>query len=224
MPSYRRVNIDGHSVTETRLASANLKPGIFVAINADDEFEAAPVGAVGRVYVLGAAEHEGLGITDEIPSGHSAVGNYVEDGREFAVLAVAGVYKKDQPIGVGANGLAAGASVNVIGFCQDDVSFATADFIRVRMRSAPAAAAVTAVEVTPATASVEAGATTQLTATVSPAAASSAVTWTSSDITKATVDATGLVTGVAAGSATITATSVADNTKTDTAAITVTSA
>ena len=62
-----------------------------------------------------------------------------------------------------------------------------------------------------------------LTATVLPAEVSNkAVTWSSSDETKATVDANGVVTGKAAGSVTITATSVADNTKKGTWDITVT--
>ena len=62
-----------------------------------------------------------------------------------------------------------------------------------------------------------------LTATVLPAAAANKnVTWTSSDETKATVDANGVVTGKAAGNVTITATSVADGTISDTHDITVT--
>lgn len=62
-----------------------------------------------------------------------------------------------------------------------------------------------------------------LTATVLPAEVSNkAVTWSSSDETKATVDANGVVTGKAEGSVTITATSVADNTKKGTWDITVT--
>ena len=55
---------------------------------------------------------------------------------------------------------------------------------------------------------VAVGGTAQLTATVRPSnAADPSVTWTSSDESIATVDATGLVTGVAAGEATITVTS-----------------
>ncbi len=62
-----------------------------------------------------------------------------------------------------------------------------------------------------------------LTATVLPAdVANKVVTWSSSDETKATVDANGVVTGKAAGSVTITATSVADGTKKGTLDITVT--
>lgn len=55
-----------------------------------------------------------------------------------------------------------------------------------------------------ATATIEVGAVLALTATTVPAGA--AVTWTSSDDTKASVDSHGIVRGVAAGSATITAT------------------
>ncbi|XUV83561.1 Ig-like domain-containing protein [Enterobacter sp. TMH.L2] len=82
--------------------------------------------------------------------------------------------------------------------------------------------AVTGVTVSPKTVSIAVGATRQLTANIAPAdATNKAVTWSSSDATKATVSNTGLVTGVAAGTATITATT-ADGAKTDTAAITVT--
>ena len=62
-----------------------------------------------------------------------------------------------------------------------------------------------------------------LTATVLPNnVLNKAVTWSSSDETKAVVDANGIVTGKAAGAVTITATAVADNTKKGTYDITVT--
>lgn len=86
----------------------------------------------------------------------------------------------------------------------------------------PAPITIAAVAVTPATASVAVGETVDLEAVVTPVGASQLVTWTSSDETKASVSATGLVTGIVAGTATITATSAADGTKTDTAEITVT--
>ena len=54
--------------------------------------------------------------------------------------------------------------------------------------------------------SVKVNETLQLSAVVAPADAKQKVTWSSSDETKATVDATGKVTGVAAGSVVITAT------------------
>lgn len=82
--------------------------------------------------------------------------------------------------------------------------------------------AVTSVTVTPATASIAIAETEQLAAAVAPIGASQAVTWSSATPSVATVNSSGLVTGVSAGTAVITATSVADGTKTDTATITVT--
>lgn len=83
--------------------------------------------------------------------------------------------------------------------------------------------AVDSVEITNgATLSIEVAETAQLVLNIQPAnAGNKAVTYASSDPTKATVSATGLVTGVAAGTSTITVTTV-DGGKTDTIAVTVT--
>ena len=82
---------------------------------------------------------------------------------------------------------------------------------------------VATVTVSPGTATLSAGASQQLSATTLDASgatlAGRVVTWFTSDVTKATVTATGLVTAVAVGTATITATSEA---KTGTSVITVT--
>ncbi|WP_288078312.1 phage tail tube protein [Pseudomonas sp.] len=80
---------------------------------------------------------------------------------------------------------------------------------------------VASVSVTPATASIAVAGTRQLTASALPAEAAQNVTWTSSAPAVATVNSSGLVTGVSAGTATITARSVSDTSKTATAAITV---
>jgi len=81
---------------------------------------------------------------------------------------------------------------------------------------------VTGVTVAPATASIAVGATQQLTTTFVPVDASDKTgTWSSSATGKATVNQSGLVTGVSAGSAIITFTSN-DGAKTSTSAITVT--
>lgn len=86
----------------------------------------------------------------------------------------------------------------------------------------------TSVAVTPATPSVNVGATAQLTASAldqdgSVMAGFPAATWTSSNTGVATVNGSGVVTGVAAGSATITASMVSGGvTKTGTATVTVT--
>ncbi len=79
---------------------------------------------------------------------------------------------------------------------------------------------VTSVDLTPAAASVSMGSTVQLTATVLPAnATDKAVTYASSNPAVATVNSTGLVTGVSAGATNITVTTV-DGGKTDITAIT----
>src|SRR2546430_5747497 len=84
---------------------------------------------------------------------------------------------------------------------------------------------VASVTVSPPSASVAAGQTVQLTATAKDANGNTlsgrVVTWSSGNTSAATVNGSGLVTGVAAGSATITATSEG---QTGTAAITVTGA
>lgn len=67
--------------------------------------------------------------------------------------------------------------------------------------------AVTGVSVSPTTASIAVGSTQQLTATIAPSNASNQTkTWSSSNPAVATVNSSGLVTGIAAGSATITVT------------------
>ncbi|MGR7948835.1 gp53 minor capsid family protein [Alcaligenes sp. RM2] len=143
MSRYRRVNIDGKSITETRVAATELLPGTFAVIDTDDKFAQAAA-AVGRVYVVNCAYHQGLSIRDAVPAGDSAVGDYVEEGRELAVLCPAGAYKKDSPIKIGANGqgaLATDDTDTVIGYSQDEVTLTAADFIRVRMRVGTVAAA-----------------------------------------------------------------------------------
>lgn len=72
---------------------------------------------------------------------------------------------------------------------------------------------VTGVTIESPTTDLIASGTLQLTATVEPASAPQGVTWASSDPLVATVDADGVVTGVATGTVTITATSTADPSK-----------
>lgn len=144
---YRRVNIDGQSLfrTETRTTAADLLPGTAAIINGEDEFAQATA-LTGRLYIIDCAYHQGLGIRDTVPEGDSAVGNYVEEGRELALLCVPGAYKKDSPIKLGAAGqftLATDDTDAVIGYSQDEATIAAGatDFIRVRMRVGIAAAA-----------------------------------------------------------------------------------
>lgn len=147
MARYRRVNIDGQSLykTETRTTAAALLPGTAATINSSDEFAQATA-LTGRLYIIDVGYHRGLTITEEIPAGDSAVGNYVEEGRELALLCVAGTYAKDDPIKLGSNGQFTKATADtdsVIGYSEDDATIAASntDFIRVRMRVGTVAAA-----------------------------------------------------------------------------------
>ena len=84
--------------------------------------------------------------------------------------------------------------------------------------------AVTGVKLNKNTTTIKVGGTETLTATVEPAnATNKAVTWSSDNISVATVDANGLVTAVAEGSATITVTTE-DGSKTASCTVTVTTA
>lgn len=81
--------------------------------------------------------------------------------------------------------------------------------------------AVTGVTLNKASTNIAVGANETLVATVAPATATNkAVTWSTSDATKATVDSTGKVVGVAAGTVTITVTTT-DGSKTATCAVTI---
>src|SRR5512144_1801484 len=64
---------------------------------------------------------------------------------------------------------------------------------------------VKSIAVSPSSATVAIGATLQLTATASPPGSATTFAWASSNAAVATVSATGLVTGVAAGTATVSA-------------------
>ena len=147
MARYRRVNIDGQSLykTETRVTAAALLPGTAAVINSNDQFAQATA-LRGRIYIIDVAYHQGLKITEAVPVGDSAVGNYVEEGREFALLCVPGAYKKDTPIKLGTAGqftIATSDTDTVIGYSQDEATIAasTTDLIRVRMRVGTVASA-----------------------------------------------------------------------------------
>jgi len=112
-----------------------------------------------------------------------------------------------------------GGSNDIVTFSTE---FKVADASTFQVFDTDANVPATGVTVTPATTSLAVGATRQLTGTVNPADASDkSGTWKTSDATKATVNSTGLVTGVAAGTATVTFTSN-DGNFSGTCAVTVT--
>lgn len=112
------------------------------------------------------------------------------------------------------------------GGTNDIVTFTTefkvADADTVQVNDTTDDVPVASVTVTPATSTGAVGATVQLTANVLPSdATNKAGVWSSSDATKATVNASGLASRVAVGTATITFTTT-DGGKTGTSAITIT--
>lgn len=147
MARYRRINIDGCSLfkTETRILGAAAYPGTAVVIDpADDDKFAVGNGTVGapRLYVLDAAQTQGLGAMEQIPANVSAIGNYLEEGREFAVRMAAGTYKKDLPVYVNATGQftlvpTAAGTYRAVGTVQeeDEVTTTAVDLIRIRVQA-----------------------------------------------------------------------------------------
>lgn len=119
---FRRVNIDGKSITETRLAGAELKPGELVKLEGGKFVKATT--AEGRLYIVNPAFHEGKTIADAIATNETVVADYVEPGREFAMRVEAATYKKDQAIKLGEV---------TVAYCQEDVTLEGVDFIRVRV-------------------------------------------------------------------------------------------
>lgn len=119
---FRRVNIDGKSITETRLAGAELKPGELVKLEGGKFVKATT--AEGRLYIVNPAFHEGKTIADAIAAGETVVADYVEEGREFAMRVEAATYAKDQAIELGEV---------TVAYCQEDVTLEDVDFIRVRV-------------------------------------------------------------------------------------------
>lgn len=135
--AYNRINLDGQGISETRLAAAATAPGTVVVINGSDKFAAATADAVGRLYVAGIGDHQGLSIDEQTPADDSLAAYYMEEGREFAVLAAADTYAKDTPLSVGASGVLveADGTKNIVAFSQDAVTLADTGLLRVRVRN-----------------------------------------------------------------------------------------
>lgn len=139
MARFRRVNLDGKSITETRIAAAELKPATFAVI-ADGKFTPAQE-VKGQLYVVMPAYHQGGGIEDPIAEEAMAICDYAEEGREFALAVEAGTYKKDTALTIKAGKVAVAAeSEAVIAFVQEDIKLDAPDFIRVRVQRIAAAA------------------------------------------------------------------------------------
>ena len=180
------------TVTVTPATSVPANPGLVAA----SAFEFGPTGTTFATPVTITIRYDPANLPANVPE--SSLKLYTSTGSEWTAVS--------------------GSTVDVT---THTVSGATTHF----STYAPIGAVtvpVSTVTVTPAPVPTTVGATTQLTAVLKDAGgatlADRPVTWTTSDGTKATVSATGLVTGVAVGTATISATSEG---KTGTAAVTV---
>lgn len=139
MARFRRINIDGKSVTETRAAAEAITPGCFVDIDGSDEFVLIDA-AQGRMYIANTGYHEGLTVDEVIPLGDSVVADYWEDGREFAVrFAASTALTKDQPITVTTDGLGLaateGGTATIVGYSQETVTLPAGATGLIRIRA-----------------------------------------------------------------------------------------
>lgn len=134
---YNRINIDGKSITETRVTAAALLPGTFAVIDATDKFaQVASNATPGRMYIVGAGTD---GVETAVASGVSAVADYVEDAREFAARVTGPIdIKKDSALTVGTGGklkLATEGTDVVVAYAQEALTVATGDeLVRVRVQ------------------------------------------------------------------------------------------
>lgn len=140
MARYRRINLDGKSITRTSTSAAALLPGSLVVLLASGLFAVNTVAAakpLTQLYAVGVANHQGLTSDEAIPIGDSVVGDYVEEGRELALLVAAtSVLVEGTPLTTTATGtlaIATGTQV-VVAHSQDAVTVgATAELVRVRV-------------------------------------------------------------------------------------------
>ena len=152
---------------------------------------------------------EGINIIDAMIK---AVGPVYSNGQEVTYTGVSTIHKFTSIGNKPAKAITVDTSVNAV----DEATF----FGTVQTPDTIAdPTVVTGIAVVPSAISVAENETYQLQAVLTPAGATGEVTWASSDDTYATVSASGLVTGKAAGSATITATC---GTFTDTCVVTIT--
>ncbi|HGX5467394.1 TPA: hypothetical protein ACNE2Z_000593 [Escherichia coli] len=138
---FRRVNIDGKSITETRLAGAELKPGELVKLEGG-KFVKAALADVGKaqLFIVNPAFHEGKTIADAIAADKTVVADYVEQGREFAIRVPKATYAKGAAIALSADGVKLFVAPSgetapdpIVAYCQEDVTLEAEDFIRVRV-------------------------------------------------------------------------------------------
>lgn len=138
MPRFNRINLDGKSVTETRVSAADIQAGQLLTIT-DEKFVLPAAGAVQQLYVANTGCLQGLGASadEKIPAGDSIEGEYLETGREVAALVTAEtVCAKDTPLAVAATGylVVAAAEAHVAAYAAEafTVNAGSPQLVRVR--------------------------------------------------------------------------------------------
>ena len=135
MARYNRINLDGKSITETRTSAIDVLPGRASIITAG-KFVVPAAKVVQKLYVANVAHLQGLGADEAVPAGDSIEGEYLETGREMAVLCKAtAVIVKDSPLAVAATGIfdLAGTGDVVVAFAQEKITVgAAAQLVLVR--------------------------------------------------------------------------------------------
>lgn len=133
MRDVNRINIDGLSITETRVSETNMKAGNIVYLN-DDKFEVGADVDGKRLYVANTAWQMGLDVHAEIPRGSSVIADYAEEGREFFIRAAVGDYKKDDALTIGATGGVAKGTEKIFAYAQETFKIEEdQDLLRVRI-------------------------------------------------------------------------------------------
>ena len=136
---YARVNLDGKSITKTKLSGAiTLQAGIVVKLSSGTFIKHATDGKKqGAIYIVNTNESEGQQSGDTIAASSTIVGEIAETGRELAVLIKATlVLVEDTPLtsaGDGTLRIAVIGTDEVIAYSQEALTVgAAAQLVKVR--------------------------------------------------------------------------------------------
>lgn len=139
---FARINLDGKSVSKTKIIATGAAPGQLLQLlpnNTSGLF--AGYGVAGKrdalLYVAHPLEHEGLQSADAIPVSSTVVGELAENGRELAVLVAAtSALQEDTPLtsnGAGLLRIAVLGTDDVIAYSQEVITVGAApELVKVR--------------------------------------------------------------------------------------------
>lgn len=138
--SYKRINLDGKSETQTMIADADIGAGEVMYAASGTTFKAAASAQAGlQLYVANAGHLQGLGTEDDIQAGDSIEGEIVSSGRHLAVLVKASeVLVQDTPLQLDASGIlkVAADPADAIAYSQEarTIGATGAELVHVRIK------------------------------------------------------------------------------------------